>query len=86
MPPRRDPLARVISLQEQLLQELHRGHEPRTDFSVTKLLAGIVQILALAVLFAAFFYRGNTEMFLGMLLTAIFLEVFTVALLIMDRQ
>jgi D-glycero-D-manno-heptose 1,7-bisphosphate phosphatase len=77
--------ARLEELAEQILQELQRRrdhHEP--DFSISKLLAGILQIVALAVLLLAYFeYRGNP---LPAILGAIFLQIFTVALLIMGRQ
>lgn len=76
---------RLEELAEQILQELQRQRgtqEP--DFSVSKLLAGIVQIVALAVLVLAYFiYRNN---WLPALLAALFLQLFTIALLIMGRQ
>ena len=77
--------ARLEELAEQILQELQRRrevHEP--EFSVSKLLAGIIQIVSLAVLLLAYaLYRQDP---LPALLIAIFLQVFTVALLIMGRQ
>lgn len=77
--------ARLEELAEQILQELQRRrdtHEP--DFSLSKLLAGIVQIVALAVLVLAYFiYRQQP---LPAMLAALFLQAFTIALLIMGRQ
>jgi D,D-heptose 1,7-bisphosphate phosphatase len=77
--------ARLEELAEQILQELQRRHHTSTgDFSITKLLAGIVQIVALAVLLIAFWmFQANL---VPVLIVALFLQVFTVALLIMDRQ
>ena len=77
--------ARLEELAEQILQELQRRHHTSTgDFSITKLLAGIVQIVALAVLLIAFWmFQANL---IPVLIVALFLQVFTVALLIMDRQ
>ena len=77
--------ARLEALAEQILQELQRRrevHEP--EFSVSKLMAGIVQIVSLAVLLLAYaLYRAAPE---PAILIAIFLQIFTVALLIMGRQ
>lgn len=77
--------ARLEELAEQILQELQRRKDPHEpDFSLSKLLAGIVQIVALAALVLAYFiYRQNS---VPVLLTALFLEAFTIALLIMGRQ
>jgi D-glycero-D-manno-heptose 1,7-bisphosphate phosphatase len=76
--------ARLEELAEQILQELQR-REPhhQADFSISKLLAGIMQIIALAVLPMGYLLNHNTTSFL---LIAIFLQLFTIALLIMGRQ
>ena len=77
--------ARLEELAEQILQALeNRREEQEGDFSISKLLAGIMQIVALATLLLAY-----TPMFHNpepVLLIAVFLQVFTVALLIMGRQ
>jgi D-glycero-D-manno-heptose 1,7-bisphosphate phosphatase len=77
--------ARLEELAEQILQELHRRRDTHeSDFSLSKLLAGIIQIVALAVLVLAYFiYRHDP---IPALLAALFLEAFTIALLIMGRQ
>jgi D-glycero-D-manno-heptose 1,7-bisphosphate phosphatase len=77
--------ARLEDLAEQILQELQRRKDPHEpDFSLSKLLAGIVQIVALAVLVLAYFiYRQNP---IPAILAALFLQAFTIALLIMGRQ
>lgn len=72
-------------LAEQILQELHRRNRVTNgDFSISKLLAGIMQIIALAVLALAYLiYPGR---FQSVALVAIFLQLFTIALLIMGKQ
>ena len=77
--------ARLEELAEQILQELQRRHVAGgSDFSITKLLAGVVQILALAVLLMAFWiFSTNLQ---PALMVAIFLQVFAVWLAIVDRQ
>lgn len=72
----------------QILDELRRRHEhPEHDFSVSKLIAGIVQVLALAAMFYAYVERNSSTGSAGLsILTAIFLQTFTIALLIMGKQ
>ena len=83
--PSSSSLEGVEALLEQILMELRRaGEREHTDFSVTRLLAGIVQVIALAVLFFAYFRTGGAQ--LTTLVTALTLQTFTVALLIMGRQ
>jgi D-glycero-D-manno-heptose 1,7-bisphosphate phosphatase len=78
-------LERLEGLAEQILNELrHRDERVHSDFSVSKLMAGIVQVIALAVLFMAYFRGG--EGLMATLLTALTLQCFTIALLIMGRQ
>ena len=78
-------LERVEELGEEILAELRRQSEnPVADFSVSKLMAGIVQVIALAALFMAYF-RKDTAL-LATLLVALTLQCFTIALLIMGRQ
>jgi hypothetical protein len=77
--------ARIEELLEQILQEAQRRPEPHdADFSLSKLLAGIVQILAIAVpLMAYFIYHAPADIALQL---GIFIEALTIALLIMGRQ
>jgi D-glycero-D-manno-heptose 1,7-bisphosphate phosphatase len=83
-PPSSFSTARLEELAEQILQELqHRGRDHQADFSISKLLAGIVQIIALAVLPLGYLLNRST---LSFVLIAIFLQLFTIALLIMGRQ
>jgi D-glycero-D-manno-heptose 1,7-bisphosphate phosphatase len=86
LPPRPPSMARTEALLEQILQEMRRQKEnPVGDFSVSKLMAGIVQVLAIAVLFITYLNRAEGYAVMYLLL-AVFLQVLTVALLIMGRQ
>jgi D-glycero-D-manno-heptose 1,7-bisphosphate phosphatase len=76
--------ARLEELAEQILQALEKREDiEQPDFSISKLLAGIVQIIALATLLLAYLLFHNSE---SVLLIAVFLQLFTIALLIMGRQ
>jgi D-glycero-D-manno-heptose 1,7-bisphosphate phosphatase len=77
---------RIESLLEQVLQEVRHRSDRRLDFSVSKLMAGITQILAIAVLFVAYLNRANTETMFALTFAAMFIQLLTIALLIMDRQ
>jgi D-glycero-D-manno-heptose 1,7-bisphosphate phosphatase len=83
--PQTPSLARLEELGGQILEELRRRDEaPVADFSVSKLMAGIVQVIALAALFMAYFRDANDQ--IATLLVALTLQCFTIALLIMGRQ
>jgi D-glycero-D-manno-heptose 1,7-bisphosphate phosphatase len=75
---------RIESTLDQIFLELRRQHEHHDgEFSVSKLLAGIVQILVLAVLFISYLKRDAPETYL---LLAMVLQTMTISLLIMSRQ
>ncbi|MCY2951666.1 MAG: HAD family hydrolase [Planctomycetota bacterium] len=78
--------ARLEKLIEQILVELRRREEPVPDFSVSKLMAGIVQILSLALLFLAYLRRDDPTGINSTLMFALFLQTLTIALLIMGKQ
>lgn len=81
------PGERTDALLEQIIMELRRQHEQQeADFSVSKLLAGVVQVLALATLFLAYVNKANAASLQTHLLIAIMLQTLTIALLIMSRQ
>ena len=81
------PTARLEALAEQILYEMRRRHEqPHADFSVSKLLAGIVQVIVLFVLFLAYLYRAQLNDTLVILVFASVMQTMTIALLIMSRQ
>jgi D-glycero-D-manno-heptose 1,7-bisphosphate phosphatase len=78
---------KLESIALDILHELRRRHEqPQQDFSVSKLLAGVAQIIVLAMLFLAFLNRSNAATLTNMLLFALTLQAMTIALLIMGRQ
>ena len=81
-------LSRLETTSQQILMELKKLNDVRNDdFSISKLIAGITQTLALAAMPLAYvLYRGDANVFQAWLLTAIFLQAFTVALLMMGRQ
>ncbi|MDB5356152.1 MAG: gmhB [Phycisphaerales bacterium] len=79
--------ARLEELAQQILDEIHRHREqPFTEFSVSKLMAGIIQVMVAPVLFYAYLHREAPGELQALLLFAIFLQVLTIALLIMGRQ
>lgn len=81
------PTERTEALLEQIAMELRRQHEQQeADFSVSKLLAGVVQVLALATLFLAYLKKSDPTSLQTHLLIAIMLQTLTIALLIMSRQ
>jgi histidinol-phosphate phosphatase family protein len=76
---------RMETTLEQIFLELRRQHEHHeSDFSVSKLLAGVVQVLVLAVLFLAYLHRETAPQTYMML--ALVLQTMTISLLIMSRQ
>jgi len=77
---------RIESLLEQIALDLRRQHEHRDgDFSVSKLLAGIVQVIVLAILFLAYLKRLDPALSTYLML-ALVLQTMTISLLIMSRQ
>jgi D-glycero-D-manno-heptose 1,7-bisphosphate phosphatase len=86
-PPQSHPgLTELERRADQILLELRRRDERPPDFSVSKLLAGIVQVLSLAILFLAYLRRDDIANYQSTLVLAIYLQTFTIALLIMGKQ
>jgi hypothetical protein len=91
--PQRSPAPResdesrhLVRLTEQILAELkRRDEETKLNFSLSKLFAGVIQIVALAVLFVAYLNRSQQQAYM-LLGVAIFLQLFTIALLLMGRD
>jgi len=79
--------SRLELLAEQILSEMKRDRrqEPVAEFSVSKLLAGILQIIVMAVLFLTYL-KINTDAVVKMLLLALTLQTMTISLLIMGKQ
>jgi D-glycero-D-manno-heptose 1,7-bisphosphate phosphatase len=57
---------------------------PSRDFSISKMVAGIVQVLALAILLLSYLMQPADRQ--SLLLLAILMQLLTIALLIMERQ
>ena len=82
-------LARLEAINQQVLMELKKLNEARTeDFSISKLVAGIMQILAIAIVPLGYMLHkpNDAPSLANWLLVAVFLQTFTIALLIMGRQ
>jgi len=80
-----DPSYRQEQLLGQILQEIRTAVPNRhADFSVPRLLAGIVQVLSLAVAVLGYLDRDPSAVPMWMMV-AIYLQGVTIALLLMDR-
>jgi D-glycero-D-manno-heptose 1,7-bisphosphate phosphatase len=85
-------LSNLEKLVGDVLEELRKPRQPvplpalahSRKFSISKLFAGIVQMLALATLLLSYWAQSNHLQ--TFLLLAIMLQLFTIALLLMDRQ
>jgi D-glycero-D-manno-heptose 1,7-bisphosphate phosphatase len=78
---------RLLTLASQILDELRRSKEqPVQDFSVAKMMAGITQVLTLAVMFMAYLNRRDPVALNNTMLFALTLQAMTIALLIFNRQ
>jgi len=78
--------SRLEKLTEQILVELKRRDQAAPgEFSTSKLLAGIVQILVLPVLFFAYLHLADGTL-VPLLLLAIFMETLVSALLLMKQK
>jgi D-glycero-D-manno-heptose 1,7-bisphosphate phosphatase len=77
---------RLVQVGEQILQELRRRDEQtHADFSVPRLLAGIVQVLVLAALFVCYLNRSDAGL-PSMLMFVLILQTLVIALLLMGRK
>jgi hypothetical protein len=92
-PPQPQPVphaagTRLDQIAEQILLELRKRNQDHgySDFSVSKLMAGIVQVMTIAMLFLAYLNKTEANSFEAFMLGAIFMQVFTIALLIMGKQ
>jgi D-glycero-D-manno-heptose 1,7-bisphosphate phosphatase len=81
------PTSKLESIASDILHELRRQREqPVSDFSVSKLLGGVMQMIVLFVLFTAYFTRADPQNLQSILLLALVLQTMTIALLIMGKQ
>jgi D-glycero-D-manno-heptose 1,7-bisphosphate phosphatase len=80
-------LENLQKLSEQILYELRHLHDhSHADFSTAKLLAGVVQALALATLFISLYLFHGEPILLPALLMGVFLQLLTIALLLIGRD
>ena len=79
-------LGRLEDIAEQILLELRRRNDAGSDFSVSKLMAGITMVISLALLAYAYLYRDNPTSLQSLLLLGLMLQSITISLLIMGRQ
>jgi D-glycero-D-manno-heptose 1,7-bisphosphate phosphatase len=78
-------LVRIERLVQQILDIVRRRHEHVPEFSLGKMLAGVTQILAIAMAVANYFYRPIGEPLMPILI-AIFLQALTISRLLMGRE
>lgn len=79
-------LTKLESMVQQILEETKRRNtEPAAEFSLSKLFAGIAQVMSLALVFVAFLNREKPEAHQH-LLFALFFQALTIALLLMGKQ
>jgi D-glycero-D-manno-heptose 1,7-bisphosphate phosphatase len=79
-------LNRLEELAEQILMELRQRNDGGSDFSVSKLMAGITMVLSVALLVYAYLYKDNPTTLMNLLLLGLMLQAITISLLIMGRQ
>lgn len=75
-------------LLSQILLELKRAHEParHMDFSLARLLAGIVQVIVIAVLMIAYLDVNNASTLQPLLLLALVLQGIVIAAILAGRK
>ena len=78
-------LTRIEHLLQRILEQVRRNTEDPADFSLGKMLAGVTQILAIALAVGSYFYKPVGEP-LMLMLVAIFLQALTISLLVMGRE
>jgi D-glycero-D-manno-heptose 1,7-bisphosphate phosphatase len=74
----------TVVLLERVVDELRRANDPPQDFSVARMLGGIVQGFALAAFFGAILYR-DAPAFTPFIAAAIFLQLLVSSLFLMAR-
>jgi D-glycero-D-manno-heptose 1,7-bisphosphate phosphatase len=77
---------RLEQLAQQILDQLRRRNDHPPDFSLGKMLAGVTQVLAIAVAIGGYFFKTTGESPIAFLLVAIFLQLLTISLLMMGRE
>jgi D,D-heptose 1,7-bisphosphate phosphatase len=88
MPASASDLAKLDKTLQAILQEVRRKSQPSTDFSISRLLAGILQILVLALLVLTYFnHRADSPSptVISLLLAGV-LQTLVLSLLVMGQQ
>jgi len=86
-PPMGGAVNRLEELVGEILVELkRRGEREHKDFSVSQLLAGVVQVVVLAVLFVAYLYNQSATTVQSLLLLAVVLQVLVATMLLMSKR
>jgi len=78
-------LTKIEHLAQQILDQVRRQNEHVPEFSLGRMLAGITQILAIALAVGSYFYKPAGEPLMP-ILVAIFLQALTISLLLMGRD
>ncbi|MGD0387848.1 MAG: HAD-IIIA family hydrolase [Tepidisphaeraceae bacterium] len=78
-------LTKIEHLAQAILDQVRRQNEHVPEFSLGKMLAGITQILAIALAVGSYFYKPPSEPLMP-ILVAIFLQALTISLLLMGRE
>jgi len=78
-------LSRSEQLLERLVEEVRRAADPPQEFSIAKMLAGVVQGFALAAFFAAVIFRNDPGTFSTLIGVAVFLQLLVTSLIVMGR-
>jgi D-glycero-D-manno-heptose 1,7-bisphosphate phosphatase len=78
-------LTKIEHLAQEILDQVRRRNEHVPEFSLGKMLAGVTQILAIALAVGSYFYKPTGEP-LMLILVAIFLQALTISLLLMGRE
>ena len=78
----------TVLLLERVVEELRRANDPPQDFSVARMLAGVVQGFAIAAMFGALLFRNepaSAGTFNTLMLLAIFLQAMVSSMVLMGR-
>jgi hypothetical protein len=78
-------LTKIEHLAQEILDQVRRKNEHEPEFSLGRMLAGITQILAIALAVGSYFYKPAGEPLMP-ILVAIFLQALTISLLLMGRD
>jgi len=85
-----DPLIKELKTlqrqQTQIIDELRHLSDKPQDFSVARLLAGIMLGFSIAAIFGAWLYKDSTATHMSLILVAIWLQVGVASLMLMSSN